>query len=612
MIVPMLRYSFLVYHADYPNFLNDIKDLGVVHVAQKEKEPTPEMQELFRTITDVDRVIRMLGKRKSHLETAPAAIEVQSGVALLDHLKQMEGELDKNQQLLSQIEKDIRQVTPWGDFSMPLLDKLAGNGLTFRFLICPVRKFVDTWFQDYPISVMGDVAGYRYFVYVINALDGVSQSIDLPGVDEVAVPNKALSQLQAEAHKAEAEIVRIGHEMDALAWYGLPAVENYLLQLKSSLDAANVLHQTTSEVEGRVSLVEGWVPKPKAAELNQYLDANHILSVSRKPEEDETVPVLLKNNRFNKVFEFIGGFYDMPNNKELDLTPFFAPFYMLFFGFSLGDAGYGLVLILAAALMRRKMPKMKSIFTLAMYLGLSTVVFGALTGTFFGINLLEADIPWLEKAKAFMIDTNQMFYLSLILGVIQILFGMVVKVVNISISRGFKYAYSTVGWLILIFGLGIIFGLKTLGVVTTDIASTINTGVLIIAGSLILLFNNPKRNVVMNFLVGLWDVYGMLTGLLGDLLSYIRLFALGVSSAILGSVFNMMAMNMKPDNVILGPIVMILILLVGHGITIFMSSLGAFVHPIRLTFVEFYKNAGFTGGGKRYKPFARESEIVNN
>jgi V/A-type H+-transporting ATPase subunit I len=143
------------------------------------------------------------------------------------------------------------------------------------------------------------------------------------------------------------------------------------------------------------------------------------------------------------------------------------------------------------------------------------------------------------------------------------------------------------------------------GILSEQASGFMQYGVMIVSGILILLVNNPKRNVLMNFGAGLWDVYVMATGLLGDLLSYLRLFALGVSSAILGMVFNSMAMNMKPDNIILGPIVMILILVFGHSITIFMSALGAFVHPIRLTFVEFYKNAGFTGGGKEYKPFEK-------
>jgi V/A-type H+-transporting ATPase subunit I len=199
-----------------------------------------------------------------------------------------------------------------------------------------------------------------------------------------------------------------------------------------------------------------------------------------------------------------------------------------------------------------------------------------------------------------------MFNLSLILGAIQILFGMVLKIINISRLRGFKYAFSTIGWLLLIIGSGATYLLKELGAITAPLSGYIQNGVLIASGVFILLINNPKRNILMNFLNGLWDVYQMVTGLVGDLLSYIRLFALGVSSAILGFVFNELAMSLKPDNIILGPLVMIIVLLIGHGMTIFMAGLGAFVHPIRLTFVEFYKNAGFTGGGKPYVPFAHE------
>jgi V/A-type H+-transporting ATPase subunit I len=153
-------------------------------------------------------------------------------------------------------------------------------------------------------------------------------------------------------------------------------------------------------------------------------------------------------------------------------------------------------------------------------------------------------------------------------------------------------------------GFGSVYGLQTKEIISPQVAQIGQIAVFAVAGVLILLINHPKRNIFMNFGAGLWDVYSMATSLLGDILSYIRLFALGVSSAILGLVFNSMALSMKPDIPVLGPLVMIIILVVGHGITIFMSALGAFVHPIRLTFVEFYKNAGFTGGGRPYKPFA--------
>jgi len=105
---------------------------------------------------------------------------------------------------------------------------------------------------------------------------------------------------------------------------------------------------------------------------------------------------------------------------------------------------------------------------------------------------------------------------------------------------------------------------------------------------------------------GIWDVYSIATGVMGDLLSYIRLFALGVSSAILGYVFNDLAMQMSGDIPVLSQIIFVIILIIGHGLNIFMASLGAFVHPMRLTFVEFYKNAGFAGGGKPYRPFSKK------
>jgi V/A-type H+-transporting ATPase subunit I len=136
---------------------------------------------------------------------------------------------------------------------------------------------------------------------------------------------------------------------------------------------------------------------------------------------------------------------------------------------------------------------------------------------------------------------------------------------------------------------------------------------LIIAGSIggffIFFMNSPGKNPFLNLGLGIWDTYGMASGLLGDLLSYVRLFALGISSAVLGNVFNQLAFSLSPDIIVVRQLVILLILLFGHGLNFFMSALGSFVHPLRLTFVEFYKNAGFSGGGKKYDPFRRALNI---
>lgn len=605
MIVPMMKYSFLVYHADYKAFLKELKQMGVLHVQVKKQEATPEMQDLLRAYNDLLKTIRSLSVRGKDKVVSGEGPRLADGAAVWQRIREIEAELEQKQQQIGSLEKEAQLLVPWGDFSPERLEDLKQSGLYFRFLVCRDKYFDPAWEQEHYLQKVSAEGGFTCFV-LLQREAGASLP-EWEGVDETLLPARSLSDLRKEQKALEAEVSRLNEELDSLATHQLGQLEAYAADLKSELDEANVLHQTQSEVEDHVRLIEGWVPQPKMAGLNAELDRRSILYVASRPTDDDKVPVQLKNNRFARVFESIGDLYELPNHKELDLVPFFAPFYMLFFGFSLGDAGYGLIILLAAIFMKYKVPKMRSILTLAQWLGLVTVVFGALTGTFFGIDLIEADIAWLDKWKAYMIDTDKLFNLALILGVIHILFGMVLKVVNVSITKGFAYSYATIGWLLLIVGSGLAYGLRELGAVSESVGTYVQNGVLIASGSLILLFNDPRRSIVMNFLSGLWDVYGMVTGLVGDLLSYIRLFALGISSAILGFVFNELAMSMRPDNVIFGPLVMIIILLVGHGMTLFMAGLGAFVHPIRLTFVEFYKNAGFTGGGKRYTPFAEKS-----
>ena len=608
MIVQMHKYTFLVYHSAYKDFLKDIRKIGVVHISEKNQEPTPQMQELFTHINEVDKATKRLESLEAE-ESAPTS-DYTNGKQVFERLKTMEKEMEHNHQQVSQLEKEKKQLLPWGDFSWDNVQKLEENGVHIRFMTCPVRSYNPQWEEEYYVQVVNDMDGYRYFVKLEKA-DGESNNGELAGADELALPQRSLSELNKEIKKFKKEAEALTHELHVIGYRYIPLMKEYLNELQQQFTEENAMLQTSDEVEGQVKILEGWVPEINKDQLDSYLEENQILYTSEEPEEEERVPILLKNNRFARVYEIIGNLYELPNHRELDLVPFFAPFYMMFFGFSLGDAGYGLFIVLLATLAKRKKPELGSVLTLAQWLGVGTVLFGVLTGTFFGIDLLNAEVPWLESFKAYMINTNQLFNLAIILGAVQIVFGLVLKVVNITRVQGFKYSLSTIGWLILIFGLAAVFGMKSAGAVSPQAANIAMYIVLALSGVFILLLNNPKRNIFMNFGVGLWDVYSMATSLLGDILSYIRLFALGVSSAILGLVFNSMAMTMKPDNPILGPVVMIIILVIGHSITIFMASLGAFVHPIRLTFVEFYKNAGFTGGGKAYKPFAEPSSKSN-
>ena len=183
---------------------------------------------------------------------------------------------------------------------------------------------------------------------------------------------------------------------------------------------------------------------------------------------------------------------------------------------------------------------------------------------------------------------------------------MFVNVLKITKEKGFKYALARVGWLaIIIFG-GLLIGLPMLGV-EIPVPITYTFYVLVGLGALFAFFyNSPGKNPLLNLGLGLWDTYNTATGLVGDLLSYIRLFALGLTGGILGAVFNELAMTASTGIgvPVVSQLVMLVILLFGHGLNIALCALGSVVHPLRLTFVEFYKNAGFEGGGKPYRPFS--------
>ncbi|PWE00266.1 V-type ATP synthase subunit I [Marinilabilia rubra] len=605
MIVPMFKYSFLVFHADYDHFLEHLKDLGVAHIVEHQEEPTTEMQDLYREVSDISKTIKNLESRKKHAEETSEQLHETTGETLNEKIRDIESQLEQARQHLASLQKEEKQLAPWGYFSKEDVQKLGKAGLTFRYLMCSESKFDPYWKEKFPVELISESEGYSYFVLVLE-----SKSSELPEelteVDEVTLPEDNLEDVQKEISSTREEIDSLNKQLDLIALKGINLLENYKSKQEEKLSDLNVRFQTVDEVEGKVRLIEAWVPEVKAQELEKRVDNEEIYFIKEPAKNHEKPPIMLKNNRFARLFEPVSKLFSLPAYVELDMTPFFAPFFMMFFGFCLGDAGYGLLLVLAATLYKPKAQKnLRPILTLVQFLGLATVIFGAITGTFFGINMMENPPTFMTDVKNMFLDNDQMFNLALIFGGIQILFGMILKAINQIRQHGIGYSFATWGWFILIVSSLVFYYLDQKNPNSGLFFGPTHMAFVIFAALGILVFNHPKRNIFVNIGAGLWDAYNMVTGVVGDLLSYIRLFALGLASAILGRVFNQLAFDLAPDVPLLGILITLIILLAGHGINIFMSGLGSFVHPLRLTFVEFYKNAGFIGGGKEYKPFQK-------
>ncbi len=600
MISKMKKLAFLIYHKDYDTFLEQVRNLGVVHVVTK-SQGEAENQDLQATIRLSARyaaAIKLLEGMNVKAADKTSG-NADKGEQVLDKLEALQQHDAETNHRIQAIEKEITAMEPWGDFKTESLKRLRDAGYEVGFYICSDKVYDEEWETQYHAVVINHIGSKVYFVTVTPVTETVSLD-----VESAKIADRSLSEIIQEKEKLDAERAETENAMKELAENSIPDLKAAQVRTSQLVDFDKVKLSADSLAGNKLMLLEGWAPAENAQQLNDFLKSSEVYYEISDPVPGDNVPIQLNNKGFFKLFEPIMKLYMLPKYNELDLTPFFAPFFMLFFGLCLGDTGYGLFILLGISgyrlIAKSISPSMKPILTLVQLLGLSTAICGLLTGTCFGFNLYDINVPFIQKMKeVIMLDNQQMFNLSLILGAIQIIFGMTLKAVNQAIQFGFKYAISTIGWLLVLVSTAVAFaapGVMAMG-------GTLHLAILAVGGLMVYLFNSPGKNIFLNIGLGLWDTYNMATGLLGDILSYVRLFALGLSGGILAGVFNSLAVGMSPDNVIAGPIVMVLIFVIGHSINIFMNVLGAMVHPMRLTFVEFFKNSGYEGGGKEYKPF---------
>ena len=309
------------------------------------------------------------------------------------------------------------------------------------------------------------------------------------------------------------------------------------------------------------------------------------------------------------MFEVLTDMYGRPAYDGFDPTPFIAVFFLLFFALCMGDAGYGLVLI-GIGLLLKKVPSFKDLAPLVVTLGAGTVVVGFFLHSFFSIDIAEWPV-FAPIRKVFLPAEIGGFaggmVLSIIIGILHICLAMVVKAINAVKVNGWAASLGTLGWTLLIVGGVLVGGFALAGVLSQEVTKWIIIVLGIVSALGIFVFNDPARNKLANIGVGLWDTYNTATGLLGDVLSYLRLYALGLAGGMLGMAFNDMGRMVLGDgsNAVLW-LPFLLLVILGHTLNIAMCALGAFVHPLRLNFLEFFKNSGYEAAGRNYHPLKKQ------
>ena len=616
MITKMTKYSFVLLTGEKEGFLEQLQELGVVDISRSVKPIDSDSSVMFHKAERARKTLEFLESIDYSKDTdaeaiAKATVNIEGDP--VDFIEECRAKLTELHAALAHAEKQLQATLPWGEYDKKALDGLKDLGYAIRYYAVDAKKFDESWGELYPLQVVENNGKKVWFVTV--APKGEAYSFP---VQEVAAP-------EITSAEAASDIARIKTEItDCKA--GLLNAKDYIPAIKEAcnsdlveLDRYLAKEAGEGAAEDMITVFTGFAPVENDAELVEAFDKKGVLYIKEDAAQEDNPPIKLRNNWFTRQFECFTEMYGMPVYSEFDPTPILAPFYLLFFAMCLGDAGYGIVLLLFGLMLNKgwlKVGMFDGLGNIIALLGAGTMVVGTVLGTFFGIGMHDASwVPEWMKSLMIVGDVdvpgvgvlNIQMLLAMGIGIFHICVAMTVKAICYTKRFGWKENIATWGWLILIVG-GVLTGLLALGKLLSPEAIK---WALIIIGAVsalaIYIFNTPGRNPLINVGAGLWDTYNMATGILGDVLSYLRLFALGLAGGMLGQAFNNLALSVKGDAVMTW-VPFVLILIVGHVINILLSSLGAFVHPMRLTFMEYFKNAGYEGKGSSYNPLTTNKE----
>jgi len=587
MVTEMTKYDFILMSGDADAFLEKLQSVGVVDITRSMK-PVDEKSEKLSARAEVYRMALSALKAVEKADD-PGQKPTDFAVEVMETVREKEA----IEAQLPQLRKEADELVPWGQFDAESFDRLKETGLKLHFY---KAKVIDpAWKEQYALSEISNLGGYNYFVVVSD-----SDDYDFP-LKELPAPDRDCAAIEQQIAELEAQVKEKEHRLAQLKWHE-PVIQAELDKTLSKLDLhlANVAGEKAAE--DYITVFEGFAPVENEPALHDMLEKENILYLVDKAKVDDNPPIKLKNNKFVSRFELLTDMYGRPKYDEFDPTIFISIFFMLFFAFCMGDAGYGLILIFAGFMLKDKLPNIAPLGTI---LGIATVVVGLFFHTFFSMDMLQWS--WIPDAvKKCMLPSTIAGYdgtmvLALLVGIVHICLALIMKTYQSTKVNGFANSLGTWGWTLLIVGGVIVGGLALMGVID----KAVTKWVIIVLGGIsalgIFFFNDLNRNPLLNVGTGLWNTYNTVTGLLGDVLSYLRLYALGLAGAKLGEAFNTIAVQALGDG---GAnwIFFVLIVLVGHTLNVAMCVLGAFVHPLRLNFLEFFKNSGYEGTGRKYKP----------
>lgn len=645
-IVKMYKVSIIALEQDKPEILQALMNIGVMDITDMSdkamseewagilnvENPEDRLSKLEEYIEKTKTALSYLSlydnskktlfetKRKIDENTYREIIENQEKLwAVVEEINRMDEKLKELKSEENRNENLINSLIPWSSAEIPL-DLTNTRNTTVMYGVIPASEDINRIISDIErdiqecwINIINSDKEQTYLQIITHnsRLEELNNYLRQNGFNKVNFDLKGTVKENIE--KFTDNIKKINEEREKLK----DKIIKYLdkkNELEVLYDHLNIQHDKIGMVRrlvrtNKVFMLEGWIPSHSVNAFKDYfskINAECALEI-REPEKDEEYPVLLENNRFVQPFEVVTELYSMPKTSEFDPNPYLAPFFFMFFGLMLGDAGYGIMLSLVTAFIIYKYKPegtMGKMMRLMFWCGISTTFWGAMFGGWFG-DIVDKVTSGRVKINPIwfnpMDDPMKLLVWSFIFGGVHLYTAMGLNAYKLIREGKILDAIYDVGfWYVLLTGLVLLLAGGTAAVVGKYM--TIIGAVL-----LVLTQGRNEKNIIKRLGKGILSLYNA-TSFVSDVLSYSRLLALGLSTGIIASVINTMGTLFGLS--IPGIIVLLIVFVIGHGFNILINILGAFVHSSRLQYVEFFGKF-YEGGGKAYKPFKINTKYID-
>ncbi|MFH1395494.1 MAG: hypothetical protein ABIH09_04995 [Candidatus Omnitrophota bacterium] len=588
----MKKVTLIVSERERAKFISRLQEAGVVHVTAIEQPVHHEIHFLEEKLSKMKKMLWILNPYACDGDKETKIINERIILEKADRVEETYQEKENLLQEVRQIRNKMLWFNVWGEFDPEALALLAQKGVEVKLYKLKKSELKQLG-KTVKYYVLKKEKGYSYIVKV-----GLKSNEEIP-FDSVGIPAEGPEKMRNTIAEKQKRIQEIETKLEEEAQQ-ICCIRNCREKLEKEYHRLKV--KFGMKEEGEFSYLQGYCPVSAVNKVTSMAERHGMGYIVADPENAEDVPTLITNPAWlriiNPVFHFMN---TIPGYNEFDISFFFLIFFSLFFAMLIGDAGYGILFLIVTFIVRRKLKNApREPFFLLYVLSFATIIWGAVTGTWFG-SLQIAKLPFLNsviigKISSFA-ENNQnfMIFICFVIGAIQLTVAHLLRAVRMINSLK---ALAEIGWILILWGMFFAAGKFVLG------NPFPSYGILFfgLGISLVLFFTNIEKGIIKGTLITLANLPLSVISSFSDIVSYLRLFAVGYASVVVAESFNAMALS-GGFNGVVSAISAAFILFFGHALNIILGFMAVIVHGIRLNMLEFSGHLGMQWSGKEYEPF---------